>query len=76
MAIFASWLEVPRSWATIESLIARGGHKKDYTTREFVTGPTVLQQKIVERFSHLGRVEAVDLQQKSVVSIMLNRLFG
>lgn len=39
-----------------------------------MTGPTVLQQKIVERFSHLGRVEAVMLQHKSVVSILLNRV--
>ena len=42
------------------------------TSRESVTGPTVPQQKTVERFSHLGRVEAVVVQQKSVDSILLN----
>ena len=43
------------------------------TTREFVTGPTVLQQKTVEGFNHFGRIEAVTFQQKSVEGFVLNR---
>jgi hypothetical protein len=38
-----------------------------------VTGPTDLQQKSVEQFSHFGRVEAVNFQLKSVERFVLNR---
>ena len=41
------------------------------TTRKYVTGMTDLQQKTVECFSHFGRVEAVNFQQKSVEYFVL-----
>ena len=53
--------------------MVENGVPKHDTTREFVTGPTDLQQKTVERFSHFGRVEVVTFQQKSVEGFVLNR---
>lgn len=41
-----------------------------------MTGLTVLQQKTVEHFSQKGRLEAVNLRQKSVEGLLLSRLFG
>lgn len=46
-----------------------------FTTRELLTESTLLQQKIVEHFSKRGRVEAVNLQQNSVVVVVLRRSF-
>ena len=46
------------------------------TTREFVTGLTVLQHKTVEHFSKKGRVEAVNLRHKSVEGLLLSRFFS
>jgi ATP-dependent 26S proteasome regulatory subunit len=57
----------------IDAIASRRDSSSTTTTREFVTGPTDLQQKTVEHFSHFGRVEAVTFQQKSVEGFWLIR---
>ena len=59
--------------APLSMLLCAKNVPKSITTREFVTGPTVLQQKTVEGFNHFGRIEAVTFQQKSVEGFVLNR---